>query len=649
MVEARRAEALPEVTLRRASVWSRRPTAINAAIVWTLALTTITIPPASEGVASWLDGSWEVALSLAHAMHLPLGSRLLFPYAPYGYLDIRIPVLTRPWYEAVAAGLVIHVALVAAIAVLLLRRRAQVPVWAAATVAVALGLPSLPGIDTKASLLAVILAFFVVDKGSPRWQAAAAGLCGAVLALLFLIKLSGVPLVAGVLGITLVATFVVRRWRSAAALIGAFVVVSAALWSAAGLGAGDVPRYLHAAFEFGSGYGDAMSIGGLTPLVAAGGAVIMAVGCLGIWLLTHHRAAGGLWLLLVATALFPLFKDSLVRDVPVREAIYFGVVAILSALSLAVLAPSIRAWRMRANVPAVVVLSAALAFGVAWRSTDLSAVGALDTRLASYGTVIRSLTSRTARDAAQNQTRATARSFHRALIASLPQLFPGATVDVMAWDIGLIYADPALNWDPRPLLSSYSAYTPWLDQQDADFLRSDSAPDFIVYTYISIDDRDPAFDEPATFRALLENYRMVRVLAQSAVMLRRISDVPAPQSVVGTTCAAMGSPVDVPQRPGARVYAHVSVTPTIAGSVLDLLAKSAAVRITLTTPSFSSDRRLVPSTAADGLYVSSYLESTPDVQTAMSGSGGVPVLTMTIHSDTWAWASRYCVTFTSTP
>jgi len=73
------------------------------------------------------------------------------------------------------------------------------------------------------------------------------------------------------------------------------------------------------------------------------------------------------------------------------------------------------------------------------------------------------------------------------------------------------------------------------------------------------------------------------------------------------------------------------------------------VRITLTTPSFSSDRRLVPSTAADGLYVSSYLESTPDVQTAMSGSGGVPVLTMTIHSDTWAWASRYCVTFTSTP
>jgi hypothetical protein len=642
---AQQVSALSNSQQRRALVWLRRHARI-AAVVWTLAVATLTVPPAIRGVPGWLDGSSLMALSLARRMHLAFGSRLLFPYGPYGYLAVKIDFFTREWYQAVAAGLAMNIALVAAIALLLLHRRARLPVWLAATAALIVGLPAVDGLDVKGSLLVVILAFLAIDIDSTRWSAIAAALCGATLALLPLVKLTGIPLVAGVVIITTVPTLISRRWWTIGALLGGLVVAFSALWFSAGLGIADFPRYLHAALDLGSGYTDAMYIGGFTEHLVPAAVALLVFGVLGVGLLARRRVAQGLWLLLALAALFPLFKDGFVRDEPSREAVYFGAVTILAALSLAVIAPSLRAWPSRANLPAVVILAGALAMGIYARSTDIGNLGVRG-RLAGYGTVISTMTSSAARTALQTQTQAAAQTEYKGIIDGLPQFSPGATLDVIPWDIGLIYADPALTWDPRPVLQSYTAYTPWLDQQDADFLRSPSAPDFIIYRYQSIDDRYAAFDEPAAFRALLENYRVERVIDPQTILLRRVRAPSTPEGTVGTTCATMGTPVAVPQRPGARMYAHVTVTPSLAGSTIGVLAKSGPVRITLTTPSASADHRLVPSTAADGLLVSSYLVNALDVQAAISGTGGEPITAITVRAAGWAWISPYCVTFTS--
>jgi hypothetical protein len=383
--------------------------------------------------------------------------------------------------------------------------------------------------------------------------------------------------------------------------------------------------------------------------IVVGGAIIVVLAVLGVGMLIRRRSTDGLWLLLACVALFPLFKDSFVRDGSTRDAIFFGVLGLVAALSLVVVAPSARSWLSRRSRVPVALLAACVALGIAWRATDLSRVAEDSGRLSNYGTVVHAVLSSSVRHDLQDRTLQDARTYYLDTIRGLPPFPTAATVDVMPWDIGLIYEQGSLHWDPRPVLQSYLAYTPWLDQLDADFLRGSTAPDFIIYSYLTIDDRYAAFDEPAAFRTLVDNYRVIKVLGPAVVVLQRIAPSAASETVEGTTCAALGTAITVPQRAGVRTFAHVDMTRTILGSALDLLAKAPEARVTLTTAAGSSDRRLVQAVAGDGLYVSNFLSSSPDIQTAITGSGGVPITSLMISGDASGWSARYCITFTTTP
>lgn len=626
-----------------------QPLLIAGCVAWTVVVAAMTAPAPLGGVGSWLDGSWQVALALSHRVGLPLGSRLLFTYGPYGYLTVNIPFFIPQWLEAVFAGLLVHVALVGLLCLLLVRRRAGALLWVVVTGAVLIGLPAFAAPDTEGQLVAILLAFFAVDTDHPRWRMASAALCGVMLALLLLMKATALPLAAGVLVLAIGSLLLKRRAAAAVALVLAFVGAAAALWFAAGLGVGDVLYYLHAALDFGSGYSGAMYVMGLTPGIVLGGALIVVLAALGVGLLARRRHADGLWILLVCVALFPLFKDSFVRDGPIRDDIYFGVVGILAALSLVVVAPRVRGWRSLRQAAPVAVLVACLGLGVGWRSTDLSGITGASARLAGYRTTVHAVLSSSLRRELQGGSLSAARDYYAGMIGGLRAVPAGATIDVMPWDVGIFYLQSSLHWDPRPILQSYQAYTPWLDEQDADFLRSAAAPDYIVYSYLTVDDRYAAFDEPATFRAVLDDYRLAGDLGTRAVLLQRIAGGTVPETVVGTTCANLGTAVDIPQRSGVRTFARVNMTRTVLGSALNLLAKAPEARVTLNTAAGSSDRRLVQAVADEGLYVSNYLTTSPDIGVAMAGSGGVPITSLSANGDPSAWSSRYCVTFTTTP
>jgi hypothetical protein len=86
-----------------------------------------------------------------------------------------------------------------------------------------------------------------------------------------------------------------------------------------------------------------------------------------------------------------------------------------------------------------------------------------------------------------------------------------SSVDVMPWDSSLAILN-GLNLKQRPVPQTYAAFTPWLDAQNARFLRSSNAADFILYVTQSatngntIDRRPAAWDESMTKRELIENY-----------------------------------------------------------------------------------------------------------------------------------------------
>ncbi|GAB1544994.1 membrane protein [Scytonema sp. NUACC21] len=79
-------------------------------------------------------------------------------------------------------------------------------------------------------------------------------------------------------------------------------------------------------------------------------------------------------------------------------------------------------------------------------------------------------------------------------------------IDIVPWEISLVEAN-RLNWQPRPIFQSYSAYTSFLDKQNSQSLLQ-NLRDYIIYQFVAIDNRHPFFDEPETFFNIFCNYRL---------------------------------------------------------------------------------------------------------------------------------------------
>lgn len=84
------------------------------------------------------------------------------------------------------------------------------------------------------------------------------------------------------------------------------------------------------------------------------------------------------------------------------------------------------------------------------------------------------------------------------------------TVDVMPTEISLIHKHQ-LNYQPRPVVQSYSAYNEYLDSLNYKKYVSKNAPEYVVFQNSTIDNRTPFWDESITKKALLSNYHLVAV------------------------------------------------------------------------------------------------------------------------------------------
>src|SRR5262249_30281960 len=68
-----------------------------------------------------------------------------------------------------------------------------------------------------------------------------------------------------------------------------------------------------------------------------------------------------------------------------------------------------------------------------------------------------------------------------------------------------------LNWAPRPGFQSLTAYTPYLLETNAAFLRSGRAPEYLLLASTTLDDRLPALDDALAWHEILHRYRPVLI------------------------------------------------------------------------------------------------------------------------------------------
>ena len=137
------------------------------------------------------------------------------------------------------------------------------------------------------------------------------------------------------------------------------------------------------------------------------------------------------------------------------------------------------------------------------------------------------------------------------------QLIDNQTVDCYPWNYAFVEMNN-LNWQPRPIIQSYAAYTPWLDQQNANHLLSEKAPQFLIWEndilkrdnwegeLPSIDNRYLLNDEPHTIVTIFSNYKIAS--QQDAYLLLQKREQPFFEQTIlkETVKINWGKWIDVP-------------------------------------------------------------------------------------------------------
>lgn len=82
-----------------------------------------------------------------------------------------------------------------------------------------------------------------------------------------------------------------------------------------------------------------------------------------------------------------------------------------------------------------------------------------------------------------------------------------ASVSIYPWEVSYV-ASNALNYAPMPTIQAYSAYTPYLDRLTADFYSGEDAPQYIILTRDTIDDRWAFIECPKTRMSIKNHYKI---------------------------------------------------------------------------------------------------------------------------------------------
>lgn len=180
----------------------------------------------------------------------------------------------------------------------------------------------------------------------------------------------------------------------------------------------------------------------------------------------------------------------------------------------------------------------------------------------------------------------------------------GGTVDAIPWELTYSPAND-LPWNPNPVLQLYSDYKAYLDQRCARHYLGRHAPAFLITEFAEINGRNPLLTAPATWRAILQNYEVIKAREPQGLHLLRKRAEPQAQSfsLLRQEESLVGQWVEVPPSDGL-LYAFMRMRMNVVGHVAKTAYHIPPVNVTLL---YESGRvmkhRIVPDTAQGGLLM----------------------------------------------
>jgi hypothetical protein len=589
-----------------------------------------------------LDASWAYALNVAVANHLVFGRDLIFTFGPLG------SAYTWMYHPAtdlimVVSSTLLAVGLCSGFYILAFRRRPLLLLLVPALVAAAHSRDATFMAIPFLLLLSTVVVCYRVGTPNPTRST---GTANVVPLLLMACACGMLPLVKGSFGaltallglLTLVLLVRSRKAWLALALCVTAAFSMVASWILVGQPLSMLVHFFVAQTPIITGYAGAMSSHGSFAAVATWAAA--ATVCAGVfyWYVGRLLGLDGVIVSVGLVAfLFILFKAGFVRQDSGH--IYTASAALLFvALSLATL------------IRPRVAIALGLLVWLAWGSIigQSMVINPLSVARLTWDAVQRTSAGIRLRVFEPDRLPAMFASANAKIRSSIPVPAISGTVDVYPTELSIVFAN-GFRWAGRPILQSYSAYTPSLSEANARHLLGSDAPQSIFYSLTAIDQRLPVLEDSASLPVLLTQYKVVRK-TPDFLQLGRDQTVRRPViKPLSSIDAHLNAPIDVPDS-SSPIVARIQMSTTPLGALASAAFKLPQVHIETTLANGTVvEHRFVPKMGEAGFIVSPYIGSLDDFLMLAGGVAGANRVTRIriTAPDIGLWHETIHVTFSS--
>jgi len=251
--------------------------------------------------------------------------------------------------------------------------------------------------------------------------------------------------------------------RQGATLLASFSVSFLAIWLTMQQHPGNILPYLIGGFELTRGYSEAMAISGPQWQVVAGCISFLFLIMAGVYFFIHKRRDLVIFFIMTGFMLFSVFKSGFVRH-DGHVLIFLAVFALFLGFILVSLTNELKASKMKSFMTFNIILCLAMIGSfmtciciiAPWVPQANVISNAPSTELS-----LCLMSNETLFDNLVTSQKESIKNTYP-LEPTLVDRINNQSVDIFPWDVALCWAYD-LNWSPRPVFQSYTAYTPYLD------------------------------------------------------------------------------------------------------------------------------------------------------------------------------------------
>ena len=590
------------------SSWNRRVFRYIIGAFFVMTVLAIFVPFYPSMPSSGLDPSWVLDMNQAVSQGFNFGEDIIFTYGPYA------SIYTKAYHPATYQMMIwgsLFLAIGYIIAVIYLSSGISV-LW---VMVVSLFLPLIYKdiiFFSYPFILALIVYRVTLPKTHPKkldishYDFIGIFISFFSLGLLPATKGTMLIMIGGVIILSALMLWINNQKFFACTVVLAPILSFTVFWSLAGQALGALPHFFISLSQIISGYAEAMSIAGNTDEVFLFLGVALVI--LFTILVDKPVALLSKTFLFFAYLLFLFvgFKSGFVRHdahaLIAGGAIVFSALLlpfvirkqlILPSLILAVFAWSVITSHYSNNKPKALYSRTVRIYRVAWQG--------LQVRFSEQ-------------DFLNEKFDSSLASIRDEL--AIPSL--EGTTDIYSFNQAYLIASNNV-WSPRPVMQSYSAYTPLLAKLNNDYLKSDNAPDNILFKIEPIDERLPALEDGLSWPTIINRYSIQSFIGPYIHFQKRISytaneemGLQGQPITIYEDMHVLNNWVELPdtQEP---LFAELIIKPTTLGKIYAMLYKPPEMRMSLISlDGKKKDFKVVTTMLKSRFLLSPLIESTED-------------------------------------